>query len=58
MLCKIGMSVLLAWICLNSFAQLPHPNDRLENGKKVPFNQLLGRVSVFNEFGGAGLFIH
>lgn len=50
----IGMSILLSWICLNTYAQLPHPNDTLENGKKVPFNQFLGRFSVFNEFGGAG----
>jgi hypothetical protein len=48
----IGISVLFSWICLNAFAQLPHPNDTLENGKKVPFNQFLGRFSVFNEFYG------
>ncbi len=56
MLRGIGMSILLSWICLNSYAQLPHPNDTLENGKKVPFNQFLGRFSVFNELAGAGFF--
>ncbi len=50
------MSVLLSWICLNSYAQLPHPNDTLDNGKKVPFNQFLGRFSVFNEGGGAAFY--
>ena len=54
MLRGIGMSILLSWICLNSYAQLPHPNDTLGNGKKVPFNQFLGRFSVFNEALGAG----
>lgn len=39
---------------MNSYAQLPHPNDTLDNGKKVPFNQFLGRFSVFNEVLGAG----
>ncbi|MGB0369685.1 MAG: hypothetical protein ACPGD8_09780, partial [Flavobacteriales bacterium] len=53
---RVGMSLLLSWICLNVFAQLPHPNDTLENGKKVPFNQFLGRFSVFNEGGGVGYF--
>lgn len=48
------MSLLLLWICLNSYAQLPHPNDTLDNGKKVSFNQFLGRFSVFNELLGAG----
>ena len=56
MLRRFGMSLLLSWICLNAFAQLPHPNDTLDNGKKVPFNQFLGRFSVFNELGGAGLY--
>ncbi|MCB0753967.1 MAG: hypothetical protein KDB98_00125 [Flavobacteriales bacterium] len=56
MLRGIGMSVLLSWICLNAFGQLPHPNDTLENGKKVPFNQFLGRFSVFNDLGGAAYF--
>ena len=55
MLRRIGMSVFLALVCLNAYAQLPHPKDTLENGKKVPFNQFLGRFSVFNEFFGAGL---
>ena len=50
------MSLLLSWICLNAFAQLPHPNDTLVNGKKVPFNQFLGRFSVFNDLGGAAYF--
>ena len=50
------MSVLLSWICLNSYAQLPHPNDTLDNGKKVPFNQFLGRFSVFNDLGGAAFY--
>ncbi|MBI1286198.1 MAG: hypothetical protein GC178_01325 [Flavobacteriales bacterium] len=50
------MSVLLSWICLNSYAQLPHPNDTLENGKKVPFNQFMGRFSVFNDLGGAAYY--
>ncbi|MGB0916832.1 MAG: hypothetical protein ACPGU4_04520 [Flavobacteriales bacterium] len=50
------MSLLLSWICLNAFAQLPHPNDTLENGKKVPFNQFLGRFSVFNDLGGAAYY--
>lgn len=52
MLRGIGMSVLFSWICLNAYAQLPHPKDTLANGKKVPFNQFLGRFSVFNEFYG------
>lgn len=48
------MSLLLSWICLNSYAQLPHPNDTLDNGKKVPFNQFLGRLSFYTEgFGPA-----
>lgn len=47
---------MLSWICLNAYAQLPHPNDTLENGKKVPFNQLLGRFSVFNDLGGAAFY--
>lgn len=50
------MSILLSWVCLNSYAQLPYPNDTLENGKKVPFNQFLGRFSVFNELGGAAFY--
>lgn len=52
MLRRIGMSVFLALVCLNAYAQLPHPKDTLENGKKVPFNQFLGRFSVFNDFYG------
>ena len=55
MLRGIGMSLLLSWICLNSYAQLPHPNDTLDNGKKVAFNQLLGRLSFYSEGFGAGL---
>lgn len=50
------MSVLLSWICLYSYAQLPHPNDTLDDGKKVAFNQFLGRFSVFNDLGGAAYF--
>lgn len=50
------MSFLLSWTCLNSYAQLPHPNDTLDNGKKVAFNQFLGRFSVFNDLGGAAYF--
>lgn len=52
---RIGMSLLLSWTCLNAYAQLPHPNDTLENGKKVPFNQFLGRLSFYSEGFGAGL---
>lgn len=52
MLRVFGMSFLFSCICMNCFAQLPHPKDTLENGKKVPFNQFLGRFSVFNEFYG------
>lgn len=48
------MSLLLSWICLSSYAQLPHPNDTLDGGKKVPFNQFLGRLSFYSEgFGPA-----
>ena len=50
------MSLLLSWTCLNAFAQLPHPNDTLDNGKKVAFNQFLGRFSVFNDLGGAAYY--
>lgn len=51
---RVGMSVFLALVCLNTYAQLPLPNDTLANGKKVPFNQYLSRFSVFNEGFGAG----
>jgi hypothetical protein len=56
MLHRVGISIVLSWICLNAFAQLPHPNDTLDNGKKVPFNQFLGRFSVFNDLGGAAYY--
>ncbi|MBL4585903.1 MAG: hypothetical protein JKX84_02420 [Flavobacteriales bacterium] len=56
MLKRIGTSLFILLLPLLSFGQLPHPNDTLDGGKKVPFNQFLGRFSVFNELGGAGFF--
>jgi len=55
MLKRIGTSLIILLAPVLSFGQLPSPNDTLDNGKKVPFNQFLGRFSVFNEGFGAGV---
>lgn len=49
MLRWVGTCLFFSWMCLHAYAQLPHPNDTLDNGKKVPFNQFLGRLSFYSE---------